>query len=125
MIVVNHAGPKGQIILENRDEAFWFTSVRDTLAFTFLPEEPKNINAIYVTAMDNPGWDHPENEMDRWLLAQDAWYVIDSEKRGGMGQAEAIPFATQVAADKFAQQYGGRIVRHDEMPKDYILGKTP
>ncbi|MDT8453330.1 MAG: nitrous oxide reductase accessory protein NosL, partial [Gammaproteobacteria bacterium] len=51
MTVVNHSGPKGQIILNDQPEAIWFTSVRDTIAFTLSPEEPKNIAAIYVNDM--------------------------------------------------------------------------
>lgn len=122
MIVVNHAGPKGQIQLTNKDQALWFTSVRDTIAFTLLPEEPKNIAAIFVTAMDQSEWDHPENELSHWLAAESAWYVIRSEKRGGMGQLEAIPFEERNSALKFAEQHGGEVVAYDAIPRDYILG---
>ena len=36
MTVVEHQGPKGQIILRDMQEPLWFTSVRDTLSFTGL-----------------------------------------------------------------------------------------
>lgn len=124
MIVVNHTGPKGQVILMDRRDAYWFTSVRDTLAFTLLPEEPKNIHAIYVTAMDDSEWDHPENDSANWILANNAWYVIGSEKRGGMGQLEAIPFRDKSLAEAFAQKHGGRAIAYAEIPSEYILGSS-
>ena len=60
MIVVDHLGPKGQVFIGGRDEPIWFTSVRDTIAFTMLPEEPKNIAAIYVNDMGRASWGRPE-----------------------------------------------------------------
>src|SRR5690606_8960983 len=48
MLLVDHEGPKGQIHLASRSEPVWFSSVRDTIAFVRLPEEPRDITAIYV-----------------------------------------------------------------------------
>ena len=59
MIVADHLGPKGQVFISGRDEPIWFTSVRDTIAFTLLPEEPKNIAAIYVNDMGRASWASP------------------------------------------------------------------
>ena len=36
MNVLEHAGPKGQIILAKYDEPIWFSSARDAVAFTML-----------------------------------------------------------------------------------------
>jgi len=124
MIVAYHPGPKAQILLSKRDKAIWFSSVRDAVAFTMLPDEPKTIAAIYVTAMDQVEWEHPENEMDNWIVAKDAWFVIGSEKRGGMGQLEAVPFRSSASAEQFSQAHGGRVVAFSEIPKDYIMNST-
>ncbi|HUL07957.1 MAG TPA: nitrous oxide reductase accessory protein NosL, partial [Candidatus Acidoferrum sp.] len=51
MLLSEHAGPKGQILLEGQDAPVWFSSVRDTLTFLNLPEEAKNIAAVYVSDM--------------------------------------------------------------------------
>ena len=51
MIVADHLGPKGQVHIDGRDDPVWFSSVRDAIVFTLLPEEPKNIAAIYVNDM--------------------------------------------------------------------------
>lgn len=122
MIVENHKGPKGQIHLRDRRKPIWFSSVRDTIAFTMLPEESKRIAAIYVNDMARASWDRPEP--GTWIDARAASYVIGSRRRGGMGAPEAVPFGKRDAAAKFAAKYGGRIVALGDIPRDYILGSS-
>lgn len=124
MIVADHSGPKGQILLSNKEKAIWFTSVRDAVAFTLLPEEPNNIAAFFVTTMDESDWEHPEKQNGNWIQAKSAWYVINSKRRGGMEQMEVIPFKQKRFASEFIQQYEGDIVSYIDIPKDYILGNT-
>lgn len=124
MIIEDHAGPKGQIILTDTDKAIWFTSVRDAVAFNLLPDESKNIAAFFVTAMDETEWNHPEKNNNNWIEAQSALYVINSKQRGGMGQMEVIPFKLQKSASEFVQQYDGNIVSYVNIPRNYILGNT-
>ena len=119
MIVADHLGPKAQIFLTDRDTPVWFSSVRDAIAFTLLPEEPKNIAAVYVTDMAVASWDSPEP--DTWIDAETAHFVIDSERRGGMGALEAIPFGDAAAAENFVARHGGRVVTYGEIPSGYIL----
>jgi copper chaperone NosL len=124
MAVADHPGPKAQIFVAGQDKPVWFTSVHDAVAFTLLPEEPKDIRAFYVTDMASaPSWDHPEQ--GRWIDAKTAFYVIGSDTAGGMGTPEAVPFATRAAADGFAQGHGGQVVALDAIPRDYILGTAP
>ena len=123
MLLKDHSGPKGQIHLVSSDAPIWFSSVRDTIAFTRLPEEPRDIAAIYVNDMGRTAnWDQPEP--GTWTDAREAWFVIESSRTSGMGAPDAVPFSEQVAADAFRQEYGGRIVRLDEIPDDYVLGST-
>jgi len=42
MNLLEHPGPKGQIITAGRMDPFWFTSVRDTVAFTLMPDQPRD-----------------------------------------------------------------------------------
>jgi len=118
MTVVYHVGPKGQVILTD-GKVNWFTSVRDTISFTLLPEEPKNIAAIYVNDMSNAEWDDPGAE--NWILAKDAWYVLGSKRSGGMGAPEAVPFSSKESADKFASEEGGEVYAFSLIPESYIL----
>ena len=120
MVVVDHSGPKGQIFLADAADPLWFTSVRDTLAFTRLPDEPKTIRAIYVTDEGAASWDHPEP--GTWVDATRAWFVIDTDKRGGMGAPEVVPFRERSAADRFAGLHHGKVVNFEGVPTDRLLG---
>jgi len=113
MLLAEHAGPKGQVLLESREEPVWFTSVRDTFTFLRLPEEPRDIAAVYVSDMGKAeSWEHPGD--GNWILAKGAVFVIESDRLGGMGQAEAVPFADEDAARRFVGEHGGRILRFDD-----------
>lgn len=121
MNVLEHPGPKGQILLGQIPEPIWFSSARDAVAFTMLPEEPKNISAIYVSDMAKaPNWEQPGP--DNWIEATEAFYVIGSSVRGGMGAPETVPFSTEAAAAGFAGRNGGHVVVFAEIPPDYVLG---
>ena len=88
MNVLEHSGPKAQIILASRKEPVWFSSARDAFSFTMLPEEPKDIRAIYVSDMGKaPSWDKPGST--NWIDAKSASFVLGSRMKGGMGADEA------------------------------------
>jgi len=121
MNLLEHPGPKGQIITGSRIDPFWFTSVRDTVAFTLMPDQPRDIKAIYVSDMSRaPSWEDPG--ATNWIDARKAFFVVESRRQGGMGAAEAIPFGTRAAADSFAASDGGRVVSFAEIPPAYVLG---
>jgi copper chaperone NosL len=123
MNVMEHPGPKGQIILASQKEAVWFSSARDAISFTLLPEEPKDIRAIYVSDMAKaPNWEEPGTT--NWVDAKQASFVIGSRLKGGMGGEEAVPFSDRSAAERFATENGGRVMAFTEVPKDYVLGGT-
>ncbi len=121
MLLTDHEGPKGQIHLSGREEPVWFSSVRDTIAFLRLPEEPRDITAVYVNDMAQAkSWDQPED--GAWVEANEAWFVLGSDRMGGMGAPEAVPFSAKDAAEAFRAQHGGQLARLDEIPDDYVLG---
>jgi copper chaperone NosL len=120
MDLFEHPGPKGQIFAASLIEPVWFSSVRDTIAFTMLPDEPKDVQAVYVSDMGKAtSWDKPG--ADNWVEARRAVFVIGSRLKGGMGGDEAVPFSDRSAAEKFAGENGGRIVAFDQIPRDYVL----
>ncbi|MBP7002062.1 nitrous oxide reductase accessory protein NosL [Amaricoccus sp.] len=124
MMLTEHEGPKGQVLLQGSDEPLWFSSARDAVAFTLLPEEPKDIAAIYVSDMGAaPSWADPG--ADNWTDARAASYVLHSDAEGAMGGAEAVPFADRAKAEAFAAGHGGEVVAFDAIPPDYILGSQP
>lgn len=109
MLLGEHSGPKGQILLSSGGAPVWFTSVRDTFTFLRLPEEPKDVVAVYVSDMGAaPSWEKPGE--NNWIAAADASFVIESDREGGMGGAEAVPFGKKDDATAFVAAHGGRIV---------------
>lgn len=113
MLLSEHSGPKGQILLASGGDPVWFTSVRDTFNFLRLPEEPKDVAAVYVSDMGAAAtWEQPG--ADNWIPAAGAVFVIDSDREGGMGGAEAVPFGKQDAATAFVAAHGGRIVGFED-----------
>jgi copper chaperone NosL len=119
MTVVEHTGPKGQVILADREEPLWFVSVRDTLVFTALPGEPKNISAIYVTDIGRADWDNPEP--GTWLDAREAWYVVNSDRAGGMGAPEIVPFGKKEDAEQFISLHGGAVLAFDAIEREELV----
>lgn len=127
MLLQEHKGPKSQVFLKGKQQPLWFTSVRDGIAYTRLPEESQGVSALYVTVVDSAtefDLEHPEQSSNTWIEAGWALYVIDSRLRGGMGAMEAFPFREGAEANQFTEMYGGRIVRLSEIPEDYVLGNS-
>lgn len=121
MLLADHEGPKGQIHLVGREDPLWFSSVRDTIAFLRLPEESREVTAVYVNDMARAkNWAQPEP--GAWVEAREAWFVLDSDRFGGMGAPEAVPFSAKDAAEAFRVRHGGRLVRLDGISDDYVLG---
>lgn len=122
MNLAEHVGPKAQVFLNGEpNKPVWFSTIKQVFGYTKLPEEPKGIAAIYVTDMGQVAdWNTP-NADNAWTDAYKAYYVIESRFIGGMGAEDALPFADKAKAEAFAAQNGGRVVRFDEMPEEYIF----
>jgi copper chaperone NosL len=121
MALVEHPGPKGQILLRGNERPVWFSSARDAVAFTHLAEEAKAIRAIYVSDMAKAeDWDSPG--ATNWVEARRAHFVLGSDRRGGMGAEEAVPFSDRAVAERFAAEHGGRVLAFAEIPRDWALG---
>lgn len=121
MLLAEHGGPKGQVHLVSADTPLWFSSVRDTVAFTLLKDQPKDVAAIYVNDMgQTTDWQMPEP--GSWVALEEAFLVIESRRLGGMGLPEVVPFGMQSSAQAFVDEHGGRVVRLAEVPVDYVLG---
>lgn len=121
MFLAEHQGPKGQILLRDREAPVWFTTIREVFAYTHLPEEPRAISATYVQDMARilPDQSFPA---DAWINAQTAVYLIGSRYIGGMGVHDALPFSDAAVAHRYQQEYGGRIANFADVPQDYIFG---
>jgi copper chaperone NosL len=118
MGLLEHPGPKAQIFVRDRPDPYWFSTVRDAIAFTRLPEMPKDIAVIWVSDMARA---HDWQQPDAWVEASRAVFVIGRRRRSGMETDEAVPFGDADAARLFAETEGGRMVRLSEIPSSYIF----
>ncbi|HVM83347.1 MAG TPA: nitrous oxide reductase accessory protein NosL [Candidatus Binatia bacterium] len=109
MTLAEHEGPKAQAYMRGRDKPYWFASASE--AFVFLQTEvfqPNDLLALYVNDMSRGTWEHPAP--GAWVEIHKAVFVLDSSKTASMGGKEAVPFASEAAAEAFVKQYGGTIV---------------
>jgi len=65
-------------------------------------------------------WEQP----DAWVDARRAYFVIGSNRTGGMGMQETVPFSDKAAAEAFAHDNGGQVVDLKSIPQDYVLGQA-
>ncbi|MBL1241917.1 MAG: nitrous oxide reductase accessory protein NosL [OCS116 cluster bacterium] len=122
MIVADHIGPKAQVFEKGQEKSLWFSQVRDAFAYRSMPGEAQNLSVIYVHDMGQAtSYDNPQVD-GIWIKAKTAFYVINSDKRGGMGARETIPFGQKSDAENFAQQYNGIVVAFNDIPLDYLWG---
>ncbi len=119
MFVADHAGPKAQIHLRGHDAPMWFSQVSDAVAYLHDPERDAEIAAIYVTDMSRAeSWAIAGESA--WAPAGDLVFVIESDRPGGMGVPEAIPYSDRDEAAAFTAEHGGRIVAWDAIPEAYV-----
>ncbi len=97
MVLRDYAGPKAQILWRDGRRTF-YCEARE--AFTeWLDRIRRNrISEFYVQDFGGRGWG---NYPDRWIRAQDAIFVIESEKLGAMGSSFAS-FLDPAEADAFS-----------------------
>jgi copper chaperone NosL len=121
MQVIAHPGPKAQVHLEGLPGApLFFAQVRDAVAYLRLPEQSNPVLAVYVSDMDAAtDWDNPGT--DNWILADDAFYVVGSDRQGGMGGDELVPFGTDEGARAFVGDHGGQVMRLGAIPDAAVL----
>lgn len=106
MVIDEWPGPKAEIIDGKNGEVKRFCSTTDMLTWYLQPENKHFQGAVYVHDMSKAHWDKPE---DQYLIpANTAFYVLGSQKMG-MG-ATLASFATLAAAERFAQEQGGRVL---------------
>lgn len=121
MNVLEHDGPKAQVHLAGNPHPIWFVQIRDAFAFDRMPEQDADVAAIFVNDMgaSDATWVMPG--ADNWIPAATAVYVIGSDRRGGMGVPDFIPFAETETARQFAARHGGEVVTFDAITDEVVL----
>ncbi|MCW8956510.1 MAG: nitrous oxide reductase accessory protein NosL [Gammaproteobacteria bacterium] len=117
MIIVNYPGPKGEAFERSHNTPRKFCSTRDMFAYLLQPETAAIVREIYVHDMADANWRQPG---DITLVdARKAWYVAGHPLRGAMGPTLAS-FAQRQAAEAFIKQYGGRLLRYEDINLEVI-----
>lgn len=111
MVLTEHAGPKAQVFEKHHSSPLWFSSVKDAIVYLTLPGEAQDAVVTYVHDMAKAeSWENPQND-GIWIDVRDAYFVIGSQKLGGMGMPEFAPFSLAEKAAEFAKEHGGKVVR--------------
>ncbi len=110
MIILNYHGPKGQILWKNGSRSF-YCEVREAFYDKFDMVNSKRIKAFFVQDFSGLEWG---SYADKWILANDAYYVIDSKKDGAMGLTY-VPFSDLKCAENFLKMYGGILLKFSEI----------
>lgn len=110
MIIINYNGPKAQILWKDGSRSF-YCEVREAFYESLDKFKKKFILAFYVQDFSNLQWG---SYIDKWVLADTAYYVIDSSKDGAMG-ISYIPFSDLNCAKLFFNSYGGKLLKFNEI----------
>lgn len=115
MILADFPGPKAQIHYASGEPDF-FCDTTEMFSITLQPEQQKRITKIFTQDMAKANWEKPE---DNWIDAKQAWFVVGSSKHGSMGPTIAT-FAEQGPADGFAKQYGGKVLKFEQVTPEMV-----
>jgi copper chaperone NosL len=119
MIIINYNGPKAQIVWKDGSRSF-FCEVREAFYESLDKIKNKKIQAFYVQDFSNIEWG---SYIDRWVLANKVYYVVDSDKDGAMGLTY-VPFSDLNAAENFIKLYNGRLLSYNEINRNTLSNSS-
>lgn len=110
MLLLEYPGPKAQMHYDQGPPDF-FCDTTEMFAMVLKPEQKRRVVAIYTQDMGQADWNRP---IGYWIDAKTAYYVVGSSRKGSMGVTIGS-FAREADAQGFARQYGGKVVRFNEV----------
>ena len=116
MLLVDYPGPKGQIHYAGATAPLFFCDTVELFNTMLRPEQVRKVLAVYVQDMGKADWDQPRGN---WMDAKSGIYVLGSKRHGSMGPTVAS-FAQESDAQKFAGQWGGKILRYAEVKPEMV-----
>lgn len=105
MLLADFPGPKAQMRYAGQDAPDFFCDTVEMFHLYLNPEQVRTVLGLYVQDMGATDWDAPQGH---WIDAKQAFYVVGSSRHGSMGPTIAS-FAKQDDAQRFAQEYGGKV----------------
>jgi copper chaperone NosL len=116
MLLVDYPGPKGQIHYAGAAAPVFFCDTVELFNTLLRPEQVRKVQAVYVQDMGKADWDQPRGN---WVDATSGFYVLGSKRHGSMGPTVAS-FAQESDAQKFAAQWGGKLLRYAEVKPEMV-----
>ncbi|MBS0508464.1 MAG: nitrous oxide reductase accessory protein NosL [Proteobacteria bacterium] len=116
MLLADYPGPKAQIHYAGQDKPVFFCDTVELFHTLLAGEQVRPIRAVYVQDMGKTSWEEPKGH---WIDAKSAIYVLGSKRHGSMGPTIAS-FAEEADATKFAQEYGGKVLRYGDIKLDMV-----
>ncbi len=116
MLLSDYGGPKAQIHYAGQEKPAFFCDTVELFNTLLAGEQVRAIRAVYVQDMGQANWDEPKGH---WIDAKSGIYVLGSKRHGSMGPTIAS-FAQEQDAAKFAQEYGGKVLRFGYIKLDMV-----
>ena len=116
MLLADYPGPKAQIHFAGQDKPSFFCDTVELFSTLLAGEQVRAVQAVYVQDMGKAEWDHPQGH---WIDAKTAVYVVGSKRHGSMGPTIGS-FAQEADAQKFATEYGGKVLRFGDIKADMV-----
>ena len=114
MILADYPGPKGQIHYMGTAAPVFFCDTVEMFAALLRPEQVRKVRAVFVQDMGKADWKRP---LGHWFNARAGFYVPGSRRHGSMSPTIAS-FAVEADARRFAAEYGGKVLRFDDVKPD-------
>lgn len=111
MLLADYPGPKAQIHYAGAAAPVFLCDTVELFNLLLRPEQVRKVLAVYVQDMGQADWQQPRGH---WIDATSAFYVLGSKRHGSMGPTIAS-FAQEPDAKKFAEQWGGKLLRYAEV----------
>lgn len=116
MLLADYPGPKAQIHYADQERPAFFCDTIELFNMLLAGEQVRAVRAVYVQDMGQAQWDEPKGH---WIDAKTAIYVVGSKREGSMGKTIAS-FAQQADADKFAAEFGGKVLKFGDIKLDMV-----
>ena len=116
MLLADYPGPKAQIHYAGAAAPVFFCDTVELFNTLLRPEQVRQVLAVYVQDMGQADWEQPRGY---WMDASSGFYVLGSKRHGSMGPTIAS-FAQELDAKKFAQQWGGKLLRYAEVKPEMV-----
>ena len=116
MLLADYPGPKAQVHFVGQSQPSFFCDTVELFSTLLAGEQVRAVRAVYVQDMGQADWDAPKGH---WIDAKTAVYVVGSKRHGSMGPTIGS-FAQEADAQKFATEYGGKVLRFGDIKADMV-----